>query len=605
VADGLENTSRRLSPRLRMRDKLRARWNFWTNVILIYTGSTDLTAGRACRLTGAMRPRLPSIQSRPVERGRSAIRRGNVASITLVVILVFTAIAVFSSAMRSFDHNEGLYVTAGWLVAHGHELYADFSFWQMPYSALLYGTIYRALDPMHLLLAAKITAYVFWLIAVAFASGIAWVHTGCRLCVLVAAVLFGLNPTVIRCAAEASNYIQPIAFSLGAYWFAQTAWSRAGRPVYGWLGAGLCTGIAIGFKLYYLPTAAVYLLVLLTVPRAVSFAQRIRTGVLPFVAGCFIGLIPVLILASAHWEVFWFNNLRVHGLTTTWWKEIVAVRSSMQMPSNVPLGWFDKLSFALGIMRVPGNFVLVLGIGVSAAVLVFTRRVRGWLIHPENLLASGLAAVSFGTVFAPTPMWTQYWGFPIPYLFIWFCNLVRGETREPTGKYFTVLMVAAIITLTAHGRTIARDVRLVGRTEWWPGLIMPREARRLAAATNVTEGPAGLVALQQIWAVESGRFAPIPELAYAPFTYVIAPQLTPQQRSSYRIIGPNDIAAFLQNSNPAALVAGLYANGWWSDHDLITWAEGHAWIELPLHQSYRAFVPGASSARTDGSPARF
>lgn len=216
-----------------------------------------------------------------------------------VVVFAALALATLSMVMRMYDHNESLYLTAGWLVAHGKRLYSDFSFWQMPYSAWSYGAVFWLLHPDHVLLTGKLVCYAFlWISAATFLTLVGR-ETRRITAGLAVAGLFLLNLTMVRCAGEASNYIQPIGFGLGAFLCGVRALS-ARRPAAWWCTAGVGAGLSIGFKLYYAPTLAAYGLILILFPRDRVWRVRVVSGLLPFAGGVALSLAPAAWLLLLH-----------------------------------------------------------------------------------------------------------------------------------------------------------------------------------------------------------------------------------------------------------------------------------------------------------------
>ena len=516
--------------------------------------------------------------------------------VAAIAALAIILLAVFSTIMRSFDHNEGLYITAAWLVAHGRSLYADFSFWQMPYSAWLFAAVFRAFDPVSLLFTGKIVAYLFWLASVAAVAAVAWRETRRALPTVVAVLLFAGNWTVIRCASEASNYIQPIACALGSYVLALWAWSDTRRATWCWLAAGACTGFAIGFKLYYLPTIAAYLAAIVWFPRDIPLATRIRGAAVPFCAGVVISLLPVAYVFLRDPGVFWFNNLQVHHFTTEWWRETGVRYAAENKVFDIPLTLAEKLRFAGRTALIPSNAAILAGLAVCLARIGVKREDRMEANRPAVWLAAALSAIGFVCTFAPTPMWPQYWGLPMPFFFLWFLALALPSIALRCRVAESVLIAAALIALVPDGRQTLRNVRLLPHTEWWPGLVISGKARQMAALTPAPARPAPLATLQQLWAVESGTFAPMEKLAYAPFTYVIADRLTPEQRARFRVVGPAGLSAHLAAQPPGAVVAGLYENIFWSDRDLEDWARQRGFHLQPAFELEKFFTATSTPA---------
>jgi hypothetical protein len=549
---------------------------------------------------------MPLLTSSP--ENRTAVRPNRATWLERAALLgagaalLVTMGAVFSMIMRSYDHNESLYVTAGWLVAHGHRVYADFSFWQMPYAAQFYGIVFRLLEPTHFLLVGKIVAFGFWLAMVALFAAIVWRQCGHTVVALVATLLFALNPTIGRCATEASNYIQPIAFALASYWCALQAWRGERRAIVWWSAAGATTAIAIGFKLYYLPTVLAYLIAIGWSRSAQSPADRLRRGVLPFCGGLLIGLAPVAVIAARAPAAFWFNNVRAHGLTTGWWLDVSTRYAAEGRPFDLPLMLGEKIRFAGGVLGAPGNSVLLAGIALAVGLVARNAALRHPLLRPEHVLAALLTLTSVAAAFAPTPMWLQYWGLPLPFAFLWLSALLGTMIGRERQSVVWLLAGATAFVFVADGRTIGRNVRLLPRTEFWPGIVFAQQAREFAARVPPDQSHQTIATLQQLWAIESGRFEPINELAYAPFTYVIADRVPPDQRREFRLVGFADLSRFLAEKPPAAVLSGLYQGSFWRDDELTQWAEQHQFAERSAIPPLRFFTARSLEHKTSGSP---
>lgn len=509
-----------------------------------------------------------------------------------VAALGALAVARFSGAMRLYDHNESLYVTAGWLVAHGRSVYVDFSFWQMPYSAWCYAAVFDALSPDRFLLTAKVVNWLWWLGATGAVGALGWWRwrsAGAAAAVMVA---FALNPTVARCAAEASNYMPPIACALIGLAFAAAAGRQPAQARWWWFCCGAALGAAVGFKLYYLPCVAAAGLMLAWREPGETWRARCTKVVVPFSLGVVVALTPVLVVAAAHPEAFWFNNLQVHALTSEWWRETALAWRAAGREFAIPLTASEKLGFAAGVLARPENAAVVVGAVVLAVAAARSRENEEGNVARSRWLAGAVLAAAVLAVFAPTPMWPQYWGLPVPFLYVWLIMFWPAAWSQRAGRI--LLLGACLSSAVGDGWNVARDLRLAHRQNFWSAVSLSREARSLAAGAKWDGGP--LATLQQIWAVESGHFAPMPELAYAPFTYVIASRLPLSRRDQFHLAGPEELPRLLEQRPPAAILSGLYTEAFWSDDDLTAWARQHGLTAQPLEPVGLFFATPASSA---------
>lgn len=244
-------------------------------------------------------------------------------------------------------------------------------------------------------------------------------------------------------------------------------------------------------------------------------------------------------------------------------------------------------------MEVAGqvcNWAAGAGAVIAGLALVTRPSGRRRLRSPEHLLALLLFAVSLPTIFLATPMWYQYWGFPVAFLLAWLAVLVGLLWHEDARVAGTLLGLVLVVTLVGEGYNFARAVRQVGQIQYWAGVALHRAARQAAAETPRSAAPERLACMQQLFAIESGRFQPYPELAYAPFTYVIADRIPQTQRRRLGFVGPNELDRLLDGNPPAAILTGLYAGLYWPDADLAAWGRRAGYREAGLVSGWSVLV---------------
>jgi hypothetical protein len=537
------------------------------------------------------------------ERNRSAvedrlgiwIRKG--LFLTGMGLCAALAVAAFMVVMVSYDHNEGLYVTAGWLVAHGRRLYEDFSFWQMPYSAWLYAGVFWLVPSSHFLLMAKGVAFLFWVGSAATLFAIVRHLARDALIGVALTVLFACNLTIVRCAAEASNYIQPLAFALAAFLGALHGSTGDKGRFWGWAAAGGCIAAATGLKLYYLPCALVFALVAILFPRGQAAGSRLRQGLVPFLAGMGFGLLPVAVVAVRNPAAFFFNNLRVHAVTAGWWHDVIAQNLGGSSHFGIPLTYLAKATYARKILELGCNASLIIGV-VGCLGLLVRRGAMKIILSPEHVLASGLTVVAVAMTFIPTPMWLQYWGMPVEFLFLWFAVLVVHVIRATTAGGMIILAAVIGVSLASGAVGFAWEFRRVGVTKDWSGLSLHRLAVHMGDVVQPSAGKGErLASLNQVFAVESGRFDVCEELAYAPFTYVIADRLTPAERRKYHLAGPRELEQLFGSNQPGAVYASVNPENVWSETAMLNWGETHGYQEAEgdFGLGAKLLVPGAGS----------
>lgn len=497
----------------------------------------------------------------------------------------------FSLIVNSYDHNESLYLTAGWLMAHDHRLYVDFAFWQMPYSPLIYATVFKVFQPENHLLAGKLTSFAFLLLATGSLAGLVRQLGGRGWLALALTAGMLLNITVVRCAMEASNYIMPIAFTFAGLW-AGVAGMQAARRTAGWLGlAGLFFALAVGTKLYYLPAAFGMGVALLLMKRAGGWFAAGKELALPFTVGFVLGLLPVIPFILRDPELFFLNNLGAHGYTTAWWLETAAAYRAQNIDPGLRLSTTEKLSFTQNVLAEPANLALL--IVLLVAVLAFVKSDQRQFWRQPAVLISALAFLcAWPAAFAPTPMWYQYLGMPLS-----FAVVVLGALLAllPAAQARVVTLLAGVWVIgSLYGAApgMKENLGKLNRPAEWVAVGLPQIARELAAKSPAHEGTeTRLLCLQQLLAIESGRWQPYPALAYAPFTYVIADRLPAPLRLRSHFLGPQELPTLLKEQPPAAVLSGLYDAGFWSDATLDRWSQQSGYRSVTNPYGLRLYSP--------------
>jgi MFS family permease len=497
----------------------------------------------------------------------------------------------FSLIINSYDHNESLYLTAGWLMAHDHRLYVDFAFWQMPYSPLIYATVFKVFQPENHLLAGKLTSFAFLLLATGSLAGLVRQVGGKWWLALAVTAGMTLNTSVVRCAMEASNYIMPITFSFAGLWAGIAGTRSAHRQALKLGIAGVLFALAVGTKLYYLPAAFGMGVALLLVKRDGGWFAAGKELALPFTGGFVLGLLPIVPFILRDPELFFLNNLGAHGYTTAWWLETAARYRANNLEPGLRLTNAEKFTFTNNVLIEPANLALLVVLLIGAVMLVKASGSSCWR-QPAVLISALAFLCAWPAAFAPTPMWYQYLGMPLS-----FAVIVLGALLAllPTAQARLVMMLAGgwvICSLYGTAPTLKENLSKLNRPKEWVAVGLPQIARELAAKTPANAGDKSrLLCLQQLMAIESGRWQPYPELAYAPFTYVIADRLPEPLRLRSHFLGPQELPTLLQEQPPAAVLAGLYDAGFWSDAALDQWSQQSRYRSVTNPYGLRLYLP--------------
>ena len=456
------------------------------------------------------------------------------------------ALGLLGMVLANRAHNEQMYIAAGYLLSRGQRLYADFAFVQMPYQPWVYAAVYGVTGGGPYLLKAKLVTWVCIAAAAWLLYGRSRRTSGDALLAATLLTLFLANYYTIKAAEEASNYALPLLLALAAY----VIFLRGleGRMALGLAAglAGLALGGAVGTKLYYATLALPFGLAALRYPRAIPWPRRAVQGIGGLALGGVIGLLPVAVYALGDWDRVVFNILGYHVLNAHW-------RLQNCFTDGMTLG--SKLDVARDLLVNPNYLVLELWLAV-ALLLVGWRRVAA-----GTLLAAGCALTGLVTAFTPSPLFSQYFALPIPFLVLWMAELY-GQASAPARTLLVrlalVCAVAGIlVVLPRHTRALTR---LVEPGQSWAGLTAVADSAAIrgvlaeAGATGQADPP--LVAtLSPVAALET-HLGFYPELATGSFVYRIGDLLTPEQRAAYVATSPATLAALLDARPPAAILIG-------------------------------------------------
>ena len=157
----------------------------------------------------------------------------------------------------------------------------------------------------------------------------------------------------------------------------------------------------------------------------------LRRQALPFACGFAIGTLPVLYYAVTDFELFWFQNLEFHSLTTLKYADLGYPRA-MDLLGKIE--WFLETqstasTVALGVLLVASLGLAALGRRRSADG---ARRDPG--SDPTVLgILIAMVCLTITTAFAMTPVWPQYLALPVPYLLL-LIGALRARARPGPGN---------------------------------------------------------------------------------------------------------------------------------------------------------------------------
>ena len=464
------------------------------------------------------------------------------------VVAGLLALGLLGMTLANRAHNEQMYVAAGYLLSRGQRLYTDFAFVQMPYMPWVYAAIYSVTGAGYYLLKAKLVTWACLMLAAwLLVARSRWASRGGD--TLFAATLLTLvlaNYYTIKAVEEASNYALPLLLSVAAYVVFLRGVEGRSRLWLAALLAGLALGGAVGSKLYYATLALPFGLVALTYPRDLPLTRRLVQGVGGLALGGVVGLGPVAVYALGDWDRFAFNNLGYHTLNAQW-------RLQGGFTDGMTLA--SKLDVARDLVINPNYLVLELWLA-AALILVGWRRPSAGM-----LLAAGCSLTALVTAFTPSPLFSQYFAMPVPFLVLGMAELYGGADAPARGVLTRLALVCAVAAiLVVLPRHTSALTRLVTPRESWAGLASVADSEAIRAALQETGAldaaePPRVVTLSPVAALET-QLAFYPELATGSFVYRIGDLLTPEQRTAYVATSPGTMAALLDVRPPAAILVG-------------------------------------------------
>ncbi len=463
----------------------------------------------------------------------------------LWILVAFLSLGLLSQALHNNSHNEQMYVTAGYLMAHGQQLYNDFAFVQTPYVPLTFALFIR-LFGSHYLLIAKLINVTFFAASAFLLYIIARRETHDGIFATTLLALFLANYYLLRTVIEASNYTMPMAFSLAAYYVFMRGSDRD-SPVLANLLTGLFVALAVGGKLYYATLALPFGLAVLLYPKVVPLRTRLLRGALPMLIGGIVGALPLFYYAVRDWDRFAFNNLGYHLLNAQW-REVNGNTATMT--------WASKLDTARDLLANP-SYLLIVAWTLLAIIVLWTQAGNSWRRMrdiPASLFLSGLlAVVSLVTAFTPRPLFPQYFAMPIPF-FLVFMSALYVRIAQPQRRMLlqSSLIAVALLTITVLPRHTGSLKRWLQQEQPLAGIESVAVSRVISEAMGGAEG--GRVAtLSPVYAIEADL--PIyPELATGSFVFRIGDLLTADERTKYHATSVSTISALFEADPPAAIL---------------------------------------------------
>ncbi|WP_426170255.1 glycosyltransferase family 39 protein [Sandarakinorhabdus sp. DWP1-3-1] len=467
--------------------------------------------------------------------------RDRVLAMGVVVALV----GLFARIMRyPLRHDEQMYLPVGAMLGQG-DMYRDFGFNNFPNLPWLLHLVYGLTGTHHYLLAGRLVIFGGWLLAALAIAAIAWRASRSIAGVALAVLALVTNPLLLGPPGMiVSNNFLPIAFALLAILAFVDGVDRPVPDRSRLLAAGLCLGIAAGFKantIYLLPPFALAALLL---PVAATWAVRWRRVTMPFVVGGLVGAAPLLGHMLADPAGFIAHTVGYHrGPHMAYWAANAALDGEKILTAG------GKLRLAETAWLSGPSLLLLLCVILLALA---ARRPRtespSWPVLLVAALSVGAVLVSF----VPTPAFPQYYAAPVP-LGIALAALLY-QRIDPAAREALVLPLRAggVLLLVTGAPRLLADLPALAQPSQWTGLAVHAEARRLAGLV----GSGKVATLAPIHPLEAG-LAIYPELAAGPLAYRIGDLIpAPDRRHYARLVSPTTITGVLARDPPQAILVG-------------------------------------------------
>ena len=486
------------------------------------------------------------------------MKRFGINSWLITVVIALSIIGAFAQNMAVFNHDEHMYITASVLINQGQSLYKEFTFTQVPYLPWFYGTLFRVLnvDSFYLLI-GKLVNFLFLCLSATILFFLSRRVLRDMAVSLAIVALFLLNKTIVMSAAQACNFIIPVALSIASFYvFIASAKDRINKP--GVVMAGLLLALATGTKLTYAPIIIPFIVVSL-VPfckKNIKLPENGFSIAVCLIVGYAIGLLPMLAFMS-DLDSFIFNNWHYHHFNTQW-KWVTGHTDRMSLYAKIDYA----RSLFLGADNLAVSFGIILGVilsvkGSSFLRQAFRKKTTG------ACLAILLVMIALPITLVPTPTQHHYYVLPISFLFIvliYAAPVGLGRMMRIYRLFLFVLVMAAAVS--SWPDYFHSAVSLMNRENWIGFYVHDMSANLRDLIEKRDHGANWRIAtLSPLFAVEDNL--PIfPELSAGPFYYRMGGLVSPQQRKRFVMTSRKSIGNLFNAEPPAAILVGAHHYGY-------------------------------------------
>jgi hypothetical protein len=459
--------------------------------------------------------------------------------------VLFSAIAYF----RFIDNDEGLYLLAIKLVAHGKRPYLDFFYQQMPAMPYVYalwskivGLSWTSARMLSVLFSVALGGLLYWHVDRLYSR---------KTLACLAVLLYALNNLAIAWQSVVKTYALSnfLLFCAYLFVFPETRRYSGWRAFFG----GLVLAFAVDTRLYFIAVAPVFLAALyFSGPRSGSRLKYLW----PFLAGLAFGLLPNVFFLSKAYDTYAFDNLRYHLL---------------RHHSGIRAGIRQKIETFLAITNVQSSYD---GSGTQFALLglpaLATLALRGF--DRRLFFPFAVSFVLFITCLLPRPTFTQYFCVCVPFLVILAVKFVA--TVRESSVFDPSLRLVKTLGLLVAALYLLCGVFAFYNYGYWGTAVEGIGRRENAIDFKVSTVGEVSTALGQL--VADGQ----PVISFWPgylvacdcipeegteneFALWISPKLTPEQAERRKIITFARVQDLLKKHHPQAVVLRSRDEGGW------------------------------------------
>jgi len=457
-----------------------------------------------------------------------------VSLVTDALVLVSVGFFLFWVGLnRYIAPDEGFYLMAAKLVMQGQSLYQDFFYPQMPLVPYLQGVWLRVFGvtwEQGRIFASLLT---FLSAVVLYIAVRQWTS---RIFAIVAIVIFAGSGPILGWLPTIQTYNASTLFCLLSYFCLHSSVRKKH-----WLMAllsGVLLGLAINCRLFYVVVIPICVLWILL--GKAPFAIRIKDLSI-FLIGGLLTALPHLYLMFYDFSTYWFNNMGYHSMRS----EMTAERLARHRRAIVEIafGFRDD-------PRSDGYQLLIIFCGTLAHAVL--RILRKSLPDVSFWIGMTLLFVSM----TPVPMHIQYFVAVFPFFIIctmlFFSEIHQQCVSSHLAKF--VLAPFAIALLLVYLQTTPHALNRYTNTGYGVHGIEPGkpEAARISTVKKVSQTinlltePDEIVLSQWPGYLVESHARPYPGTENQ-FWIRVAHQLSPQERSDYKIVGLAEFRAALED----------------------------------------------------------